>query len=300
MDYMIDQGKPKPIDGSIIEPDGHVQCRRYIRTTVFMAMFILVMMLTASCGTTQDQVDASRDPDNIYVMDAARVLSNRTKKLIYQKNKEWEKTDRKAQLLVVTVNGIPNNESIEDYTMGLANKYKPGDGRKDTGLVFLLDTSGQDRLEVGYGLEDLIPDVRAKRITETGGDDFHNGDYDKGVRKVVGSIDDVLAGKQIAGERTVDRIAMWTVIIIALLIIVPILLYLIIEVLLFLVSWIVSLIRPLRNTRIGKWADDFDGIGLLDGLSDGGVGFIGGLGSSGGGSSFGGGSFGGGGASSSF
>ena len=90
------------------------------------------------------------------------------------------------------------------------------------------------------------------------------------------------------------------VIIIALLIIVPMVLYLIIEGLLLLVSWIVSLIKPLRNTRIGKWADDFDGIGLLDGLSDGGVGFIGGLGSSGGGSSFGGGSFGGGGASSSF
>lgn len=127
--------------------------------------------------------------DSIYVRDNAGVLSENVKNNIRDFNKKLEASDSGAQLLVVTVDSIPDGQSIEDYSMSIAEKYKPGDGSKDTGLVYVVAVKDhKDRLEVGYGLEDLIPDGAASRILQSRTDAYRKGDWNAGVEAVVNGI----------------------------------------------------------------------------------------------------------------
>lgn len=127
--------------------------------------------------------------DNIYVRDNAGVLSENVKDEIRNFNKKMESSDSGAQLLVVTVDSIPDGQNIEDYSMSLAEKYKPGDGSKDTGLVYVVAVNDhKDRLEVGYGLEEIIPDSMASRILQSRTDAYRSGDWNAGVEAVVNGI----------------------------------------------------------------------------------------------------------------
>ncbi|MFC2745936.1 MAG: TPM domain-containing protein, partial [Parascardovia denticolens] len=46
----------------------------------------------------------------------------------------------------------------------------------------------RDRLEVGYGLEDVVPDSDAASFIKLGEEEYKDDDYDSGVRKVVGAL----------------------------------------------------------------------------------------------------------------
>lgn len=277
-----------------------------------MTMIMMVVALVLS-GCSMDQVDNAKDPNNVYVIDSSRVLSKSTKDEIKSRNMDWEKTSRKIQLLVITVSGIPNDESMENYAADLFKKYGPGDKSKDSGLLLLIDTKDhKDRLEVGYGLEDLITDSRAKYVLDSGKSKLHDEDYDSGVKIMMDSINGIITGK-ITDEEVRSKNNRWDsdkimkvvfVIIIAIIFGIPIglfLLYSIFQIILWPIAKIIKLIRPLGSTRIGGWADGFkafdnveDVLEWLPIMSFGG-GYDGG--SSG---SLGGGSSGGGGASGSF
>ncbi|KFF30447.1 TPM domain-containing protein [Bifidobacterium bombi] len=156
---------------------------------------LLIAVLPFYSGTASaSPVDAPRDPvGSIYVQDGAHVLSDSTKRLIRDVNKKLEASDYKAQLLVVTADTVPSGQSIESWSIALAEKYKPGEGKKDTGLVYALAVNDhKDRLEVGYGLEDVIPDATAEQIVSQGERQFGRQDYDAGVREVVTSIDRII------------------------------------------------------------------------------------------------------------
>jgi len=54
---------------------------------------------------------------------------------------------------------------IESFSIACAEKWRPGEKGKDTGLLLIVAPSErQMRLEVGYGLEHIITDAHAKRI----------------------------------------------------------------------------------------------------------------------------------------
>lgn len=145
----------------------------------------LIFAIAAMFGFNADVANA----DSIYVRDNAGVLSENVKNKIRNFNKKLESSDSGAQLLVVTVDSIPDGQSIEDYSMSLAEKYKPGDGSKDTGLVYVVAVNDhKDRLEVGYGLEELIPDGAASRILQSRTDAYRKGDWNAGVEAVVNGI----------------------------------------------------------------------------------------------------------------
>ncbi|BAR04805.1 hypothetical protein HMPREF0620_1388 [Parascardovia denticolens DSM 10105 = JCM 12538] len=121
----------------------------------------------------------------IYVMDSAHVLASSTQEWIRRQNKRMEK-DLGAQIMVVTVDKLPAGTSIEDYSMKLAERFKPGSAEKDNGLVYVLAVSDhKDRLEVGYGLESTITDSNAAVIIHQGEKKYKNKEYDAGVRDVV-------------------------------------------------------------------------------------------------------------------
>jgi uncharacterized protein len=76
---------------------------------------------------------------------------------------EKEKGSQIAVLLLPTT----RPETIEQYSIRVAEKWKLGRKGIDDGILVLMATQDREvRIEVGYGLEGVIPDVIAKRVIE--------------------------------------------------------------------------------------------------------------------------------------
>jgi len=105
-----------------------------------------------------------------------------------------------AQVAIVTVRTL-NGEPIEDFSMKIAHG-KLGDSGKDNGLLYLIAVDDrQYRIEVGYGLEDKIPDAIAGRIgRKTAEDYFSEGKYSEGILYATGRFYDLLKGNSTAKD----------------------------------------------------------------------------------------------------
>jgi uncharacterized membrane protein YgcG len=137
---------------------------------------------TYQTGTTAVTID----PANIYVSDNAGLLTASTKNMIKRANLKLAKRADHPQFLVVTVDRLPSDKSIEEFTNNLANTLGVGDADADSGVVYLVAKQNrQARLEVGYGMEATIPDAMTDQITdETVKNAYRQGDYDAGIRLV--------------------------------------------------------------------------------------------------------------------
>ena len=169
---------------TVKEPDGsHRLISRLAAWSVLVLMMAMMMVMPGQ--------EASAD--SIYVQDQAGVLNDEVKNDIRVLNKSMESSKYKAQLLVVTVRTIPDGEAIEDFSMEIAQKNRPGDGDKDTGLVYLVVTDQhQDRLEVGRGMESVIPDTLANHILEARTSYYQQGDWNGGMKAVLNGVMDAV------------------------------------------------------------------------------------------------------------
>lgn len=163
---------------------------------IALAATVLAVVGAVGLAGTASAVSPSNETGGVFVQDGANVLSTDTEDYVRRANEKWEKDGKlPAQLLVVTASRIPGGKSIEDWSMSLAEKYKPGDKKKDTGLVYAVAVDDhKDRLEVGYGLEDKITDSMASQMIREAETDYKKGDYDAGVRTLVKAVGDQLYG----------------------------------------------------------------------------------------------------------
>lgn len=73
---------------------------------------------------------------------------------------------KKFVLVVVTVPSL-QDKSVEEFTVGLANRWKIGEKKKDNGVVFLIaPTDRKLRIENGYGVEGHLTDLESSHIIE--------------------------------------------------------------------------------------------------------------------------------------
>ncbi|WP_051569264.1 TPM domain-containing protein [Alkaliphilus transvaalensis] len=116
-----------------------------------------------------------------YVNDYAHVLSTSVKQHIISIATDLERATT-AQVVVVTVENI-ENQSLEEYSLGLFREWEIGNQQDDNGLLIFLDIGGrQSRIEVGFGLEGALPDGKTGRIQDNYMIPyFQNGDYSKGI-----------------------------------------------------------------------------------------------------------------------
>jgi uncharacterized protein len=104
--------------------------------------------------------------------------------------------DRKtgSQLAIVTANSL-QGEPIEDFSVALATRW--GIGRKekgDTGVLLLLAIQDrQNRMEVGYGIEPIIPDGRAGSILRDMRPLLQAGNYDGALLQAAGQVAAIIA-----------------------------------------------------------------------------------------------------------
>lgn len=74
---------------------------------------------------------------------------------------------RKGSQIVVLIIATTRPEAIEQYSMRVADAWKPGRKGVDDGVLLLVVTDDREvRIEVGYGLEGAIPDATANRVID--------------------------------------------------------------------------------------------------------------------------------------
>ncbi len=199
------------------------------------------------------------------------------------------------QLLVVIYPHMRSDSSIEDYTVRVAQSWKVGlKEQKNGAVLFVFSQDHKLYVQVGYGLEGVLPDALCKRIIENEiTPRFRQGDFDGGLQAGVDALIAATRGEYHGTGRTVadrqrGRSNNGSF---------P-LMFFVVAVIMIVISRLISSRSSVYTGggRISPWI----GAGLLGGGFGGGGG--GGGGFSGGGGSFsgGGGSFGGGGAGGSW
>lgn len=222
-----------------------------------------------------------------FINDFAGVLSPQTKGALEALATELkQKTGAEVAVAIVPSLG---DETIETYANLLGEKWGVGDAEDRGALIVLAIEDRQLRVEIGYGLEPIIPDGRAGEIRDGMTPHLRAGDYDSAVVVAVGQVAQIVAadaGVSLTGQvqttsrgRGRRRGSWWPLLLVALLLFLP------------------------RRRRVGGWHDGavttawmLGSMGRFSG--GGGGGFSGG--GSGGFGGFGGGGFGGGGASGSW
>ncbi len=213
------------------------------------------------------------------VMDEAGILDPQMKDEISRILLNFNQRDM-AQVQVYIVSSL-QDMPIDQASIEITDQWKLGDQKRDNGVLFLIAPQERKiRIEVGQGLEGLIPDVYAKRINE----DivipyFRKNQMPEGIYQGVVSIIKILDGEELqaqakpklAGREKKLALPFWAIILIW-----------------FLIMFI---------GRIGGGGRRFGGGGRSGGF---GGGFGGSFGGGGGGWSGGGGGFSGGGSSSSW
>lgn len=116
-----------------------------------------------------------------WIVDEANILSTSTMNNL-RRYREELKQKTGAEIAIVTVISL-QNYPIEEYSIRLAEKWKVGQKDKDNGVILLVALNERRvRIEVGYGLEGIIPDGRAGDIIRNNIlPAFRNNDYNKGV-----------------------------------------------------------------------------------------------------------------------
>lgn len=115
------------------------------------------------------------------VTDLTGTLNAAEQQALEQKLAAFEQ--RKGSQLAVLIVPTTGNETIEQFGIRVAEQWKLGRKGTDDGLLLIVAKDDRAlRIEVGYGLEGVIPDAIAKRvISETIVPKFKTGDFAGGI-----------------------------------------------------------------------------------------------------------------------
>jgi uncharacterized protein len=133
-------------------------------------------------------------------MDRADVLAPATRRALERALADYER-ETSHQIVVHTtpsLEGLP----IEEYSIRVAEAWKAGHAGLDDGLILTVaPNERQVRIEVGYGLEGVVPDaVAARIIREAILPAFREGDLEGGVVAGVELLERAARGEVIPAE----------------------------------------------------------------------------------------------------
>lgn len=138
----------------------------------------LVLALLILPGIVSAQYPTARG----FVNDFAGVMQQSTVTSLERVLRELEQKSG-AQVAVVTVPDL-GGETIETYAVGLMQAWGIGRAGENDGVLILVAVQERRlRIEVGYGLEDVITDARAGQIRDRYMTPaLRNDNYDEGIR----------------------------------------------------------------------------------------------------------------------
>jgi uncharacterized protein len=114
-------------------------------------------------------------------------------------NKLAEFEHRKGSQMAVLMIASTQPEDIAEYGIKVADLWQIGREKIDDGIILIIAKDDRKlRLEVGYGLEGVIPDAVAKRIiAETITPFFKKGDYAGGIDAGISQLMQLIEGESL-------------------------------------------------------------------------------------------------------
>src|SRR3954467_5017114 len=139
------------------------------------------------------------------VVDETGTLTADQKGALEEKLQNFER--RKGSQIVVLITGTTFPEPIESYSIRVAEAWKIGRKAVSDGIVIVVAKSDRTmRLEVGYGLEGIIPDAVARRlIDEVFIPGFRQGDFYAGLDAGIDRLMKVIDGEPLPEVKVSDR-----------------------------------------------------------------------------------------------
>ena len=156
-----------------------------------------------------DDVVVKINQNHLFVSDNAQILNEEVINNVQKINQELSKTETKPQLMVITVEQVPENETIESFTNQIGNKLGIGNKLYNNGVIYLVAVKDrQARLEVGYGLEEIIPDSLTDEITDSTVKDFYKlKDFNAGIHIVTTRIKELLTTDTMSKATSLPKIS---------------------------------------------------------------------------------------------
>ena len=137
--------------------------------------------------------------DNKRVHDEAQVLSTQTVQQLEFQLKQYEDSTSN-QIAILIINSL-EGDALEDYALRVAhNEWKLGQSKNDNGVLLLIVVDDHKvRIEVGYGLEGVLPDAICSRIIRNEmAPNFRRGDYDAGVLLAINAMVRAIGGEYVS------------------------------------------------------------------------------------------------------
>jgi uncharacterized protein len=139
---------------------------------------------------------------NRYVTDQAGVLGAGNQEQIENLLAGYNQSTGN-QFVVLIVSSL-EGESLEDYSLRVAEKNQIGKAGQDNGLLLLVSVNDRKmRFEVGYGLEHVLTDaLTSVIIRDIIAAEFRNGDYANGIYQGMQAAIKATTGEFVAPERS--------------------------------------------------------------------------------------------------
>jgi uncharacterized protein len=148
--------------------------RRWFGAVAAGVMFLLVGVALAADEVTVPQLKA-------HITDLTGTLSAAQIQTLEARLRDFERS--KGSQIAVLILPSTQPETIEQYSIRLADAWKIGRKKADDGVILVVAKNDRKlRIEVGYGLEGAIPDAVAKRVvSDVIAPHFRNNDFYGGI-----------------------------------------------------------------------------------------------------------------------
>lgn len=162
-------------------------------------IFRLLLFFLATTFTAHAQLTVPQHGGQ-WVHDQANVLSASAKAEL-ESILKYERDSTSNQIAVLIVPSL-EGESMDQYSLRVAEEWKIGQKTKDNGVLWLIAIKDREmRIETGYGLEGVLTDALSSRINRNEvAPYFRQGNYDGGVKAGVMAIIQAIKGEYVNDE----------------------------------------------------------------------------------------------------
>lgn len=153
-----------------------------------LRLLVLALLLPVCIAPAVSALEVPPKPTASPVVDNADILTPEQEQQLAAKITDAEKStgNQVAVLTIPTLDG----EVIEEYALAVARGWGVGSAERDSGVLLVAAIEERKlRIEVGYGLEGALPDIRAGQIIRDRiAPSFAKRDYNAGLNNGVDGI----------------------------------------------------------------------------------------------------------------
>ena len=144
-----------------------------------LIQFSLLVLFVAGLAFSQNDIP---DRPDSWVTDKAGILSSQEKRYLDEMLKDVQERSSN-QIFVAIFTKIPDGHYLEDFVNRMYEKWRPGLKENDNGIIMAIFIQDRKiRIEVGYGLEDVITDAQSGAVIRNQiAPSFKKGQYYEGI-----------------------------------------------------------------------------------------------------------------------